>query len=279
MDWSLVLASQDIRATILRAAEANRWLLTVDLPNHSRALEAIKLYRLENRGWSWRRELPGAPLHFHFASVLWCLALVLFHYAASYAVAQMDTAGRMDSLLVRKGEWWRVFTAITLHGDFAHLMFNVTFGVVMLGLAMGRFGAGVALLATFLAGAIGNLAGLELYAHPYKGLGSSGMMMGALGLVTVHSLAMWKKSRSAFRYVAGAVSGGVFLFLLFGTDPSSDVVAHVGGFVGGMALGGAMAFFNTESRWYRVANALCLILFAAALAACWGLALGWKPHR
>jgi len=47
-------------------------------------------------------------------------------------------AGDMDSAKVLAGQWWRLFTAVTLHADLAHLMGNITFGVIMLGLAMPR---------------------------------------------------------------------------------------------------------------------------------------------
>ena len=44
-----------------------------------------------------------------------------------------------------------LFTPVMLHSDLAHLLANVTFGLVILGFAMARFGPGVTLLATYLA--------------------------------------------------------------------------------------------------------------------------------
>src|SRR5688572_11021780 len=59
MDWSLVLASQGIESTIDHAQDRDRWLLLVEPHELERARESIRLYRAENRGWSWRQELPG----------------------------------------------------------------------------------------------------------------------------------------------------------------------------------------------------------------------------
>ena len=62
MDWSLVLASQDIHPIIAGPndqAEKEDWALLVAPEQYQAALSAIRQYRLENRGWSWRTSLPG----------------------------------------------------------------------------------------------------------------------------------------------------------------------------------------------------------------------------
>ena len=79
MDWSLVLASQGIEATIERSAERERWLLLVPPHELERARDSIRLYRAENRGWSWRKELPGADLELHWGAIMFCVALVMLH--------------------------------------------------------------------------------------------------------------------------------------------------------------------------------------------------------
>ena len=60
MDWSLVLVSQGIESAIEYSEEGAGWGLVVASPDYSRALGAIRLYRLENRRWPWRRRL-GCP--------------------------------------------------------------------------------------------------------------------------------------------------------------------------------------------------------------------------
>ena len=68
MDWSLVLASQDIAAIINRGESG--WELIVDKPEHERAQGVLLQYQIENRGWGWRREVPGTGVIFHWGSVL-----------------------------------------------------------------------------------------------------------------------------------------------------------------------------------------------------------------
>ena len=94
----------------------------------------------------------------------------------------------MDSAAVARGEWWRIFTAIMLHADAGHLISNLSIGVILFGFVMGRFGRGTGLLATLLAGAAGNALSLVLNSKPFYGLGASGMIMAALGMLSAQTL-------------------------------------------------------------------------------------------
>ena len=80
MDWSLVLVSQGIEAIIERDPEANLWRLVIDAPDYPRALQAIRLYRAENRHQMWRQQLPWTGLVFDWRSVL-PLAFIIFLFA------------------------------------------------------------------------------------------------------------------------------------------------------------------------------------------------------
>ncbi|MDB6018173.1 MAG: rhomboid-related rane protein, partial [Pedosphaera sp.] len=188
MDWSLVLASQGIDGVIIDQAEDDGgWGLIVATRDYARALKALRQYQAENRGWPWWQTLPRSTVHFDWGSVAWILLLGLSYWVSSINV-RFQNVGIMDSTAVATGQWWRVFTAMMLHADIAHLVTNLSMGIVLLGLAMGRFGTGLGLLAAYLAGAAGNVASLMLNASPFYGLGASGMIMGALGLLTAQSV-------------------------------------------------------------------------------------------
>jgi len=252
MDWSLVLASQDIATTILAFPEQRRWGLEVSETDRARALDAIHRFRLENRAWQITRKLSeGTELQFHMGAVFWCVVLAVIHWCSAFSPVVME-AGDMDSAKVLGGQWWRLFTAVTLHADLAHLMGNMTFGVIMLGLAMPRFGFGLTLLVTFIAGMVGNAAGLALYPLPYKGVGASGMMMGALGLLAVYSAKLWRAHPRAFRALWSGAGAGLLIFTLFGMNPKTDVVAHAGGFVSAALMGIGLSWLpklRTKLAW------------------------------
>ena len=275
MDWSLALLSQGIECVIERSE--SDWMLVVEPQDYSRAVSTLHQYRIENRGWNWRQKMPWPEITFHWGALAWCLLLALVHWLDSASGSHLRSVGMMDGNAVANGSWWRLFTATLLHFDLAHLMANLALGFPVFGLAMGRYGPACALLAAYLAGAGGNVAGLLLHTHPYHGLGASGMVMGALGLLTVQSLALRFKNPHSWKYIIGGLLGGVMLFTLFALDPASDVIAHLGGFVCGLVFGAAMTSVPQKRLFGSPANAVCAAVLTGLIALTWTLALRHAP--
>jgi rhomboid protease GluP len=271
MDWSLVLLSQGIECSILH--DDLGWRLRLAPEDHARAVIVLDQYRRENRGWVWREQLSAAGADIHWGVLLWCLLLASWH---AWVVAQgggWRLAGQMDSVAMRHGDWWRLFTAVTLHGDVAHLMANLTAGFLTLGLAMTRWGAGWALLAAGFAGAFGNVCGLVFHPEPHVGLGASGMVMGGLGLLTVPEPSPARNRRRGFPALLRSLLGGTLLFVLLGLNPASDVVAHAGGFAAGLACGFALSVLPPALRQPRAGNWFAALLGLCLFSLCWVQAL------
>ena len=90
---------------------------------------------------------------------------------------------------------------------------------------MGRYGTGAGLLATYLAGAGGNVIAWLLFTGPYRSVGASGMVLGCLGLLAVQSFSLWRQTPHAGKYIVSGIVGGVMLFVLLGLTPGTDVLA------------------------------------------------------
>jgi rhomboid protease GluP len=270
MDWSLVLVSQGIESTIHHSEESG-WGLILASRDYGPAIRVIRQYHLENPRWPWRQKVFGPGVLFDWASLAWAILIALFFWVQN-AVADFRDAGLMDALAVSRGEWWRLFTAVFLHGDLAHLAANASVGFVLLGLAMGRYGTGVGLLAAYMAGAGGNIATWLLYAEGHRSLGASGMVMGALGLLAVQSLSDWRHHAQPFKSLVAGLVGGVMLFVLLGLAPGTDVVAHFGGFVSGILFGGLLLLLSREAG-DAAANVLSGLAFALLVIVTWWLAL------
>jgi rhomboid protease GluP len=271
MDWGLVLASQGIEAILHQTEEG--WELVVDAQDYERAQAHIRRYLEENRGWRWRQPLPATDILFHWGSAGWVVAIVAAYYWSTVLLPQAVTAGAMDGDAVAKGQWWRLFTAESLHENLPHLMANATTGFVLLGAAMARYGAGMGLLAAFLAGAAGNVAGWALYPRPYLSLGASGMVMGALGLISAQSFAAWRGYRSRTQLFFRAFAAGIRILVLIGFSPKSDIVAHVGGFAAGTIFGAVLGHWRPEKLQRGLPNATAMAALAALFLATWQLAL------
>ena len=271
MDWSLVLASQGIEHAIEQSEETG-WALTLSAQDREKSLYAIQQYRLENARWRWRRTIFQPGLFFDWSSTTWVL-LVIFFFWWSEARPDLRSLGRMDGAALAHGEWWRLLTAVWLHADSAHLATNAVFGLIFLGLAMGRYGSGAGLLAAYLAGAGGNVVAWWGYGPSQLGLGASGMVMGALGLLTVQSVGLLKQRRAiAIRRFTGAIMGGMMLFAFLGLSPGTDVVAHLGGFAAGLLLGSLLALVPGLANKLWV-NFVAGIVFAVLVILPWLWAL------
>jgi membrane associated rhomboid family serine protease len=269
MDWSLVLASQSIEATILPPAEGARgWAVAVSPADVRRALRELAAFRAENR--RWRTAVPVADLHLHWGVLLWLVFMALVAVTDEPRGA-LTLAGRMDATAVRVGEAWRPVTATMLHANPAHLAMNLVSGFVFLGLAMGRLGFGVTLLATLLGGVAGNLLGLA-FRGAYLGVGASGAVMAALGLLAAAAWVDGRRAALPRLAVAGLGAAGL-LFVLLGVDPRSDVLAHAGGFAAGLLLGWPLARLTAGGGPRARLEGLCLAAYAVLVLGGWALAL------
>ena len=120
-----------------------------------------------------------------------------------------------------------------------------------------------------------NVLGLFFNHAPYRGVGASGMVMGALGLLAVHSLSLRHQGAKTAQLIGRGVLAAILLFVMLGLnpDPKIDVGAHLGGFVVGGLLG--LLLVLLPERWTKnprldtAAGLLCLALVALT----WVLAL------
>jgi membrane associated rhomboid family serine protease len=271
MEWSLVMASQEIEAMVDKSEQG--WCLVVAEADYQRAAAVLQQYTLENRGWRWKRHLPGSGFVFHWGVIVWVAAMGAFYYWTMMAFPRLQSLGEMEPARVMAGQWWRLFTAITLHASAEHLGANLVTGGLFLGLAMARYGPGNALFAAFLAGAVGNAADLVAYSAESASLGASGMVMGGLGLLSVHSFSLWRKYPHSRRLMARGGAAGILILVLLGFGPGTDMVAHVGGFVAGAVLGLALSGLRPVVLQSGAVNVLSALALAALLIAAWRQAM------
>ncbi len=274
MDLALALASQAIEPTILKTEEG--WALEVSGTEYEKALQTIEHYRRENRywrGWSWQHHFVKSGIWFHWGSIFWCAAVLTLYYWNKVRFPQLEAIGRMESARVQSGEWWRLFTAITLHADISHLSANVSTGFLLLGIAMATYGPGFAVIASYLAGAGGNFAALGLYPITHRSLGASGMVMGALGLIAVQTIAHWRQNFAlSNRLVLRSFAAAVSIFILLGFSPNSDLVAHGGGFIFGGVLGCGLQMLPNSIRRNSAINQICILCTVGWVILTWWLA-------
>jgi len=277
MEWSLVLISQGMESTIDSTEELG-WGLIVPEQDYERAVDILRQYHAENRHWPWRQRISPKGVLFDWGSLGWVLLIGLFFWIETHASPDFRSAGLMDAVAVSRGEWWRLFTAVFLHADLGHFAMNASIGFFLLGLTMGNFGTGVGLLAAYLAGAGGNVATWLIYSEGHRSLGASGMVMGCVGLLASQSIFSRPGTPNRLKFALVSLAGGVMLFALLGLSPGSDVLAHLGGFVSGLALGCVLVIASGLTR-NAAANIFGSVIFCALVILPWWLALKESATR
>jgi len=273
MDWSLVLLSQGIESTVQHDPLTGEWVLRVEEDQVPAALHSIRLYERENRAWPFRQTLPWVGAAFDWAAVAWVGLIAVFFLLQTQPASTLYDVGVSRAGLVRAGDWWRPVTATCLHADLGHLALNAVFGLLLLGMAMGRFGSGPALLATLISGALANVIPLAWREDWAGSLGASGVVMAALGLLAADAVVQQLQRRQRGRLVAQALGGGVMLFVLMGTSPSSDIPAHTAGFVLGILLGLPLAWLPMTAIHRTRCNLVTGGVYCVLLCGAWIVAM------
>lgn len=159
---------------------------------------------------------------------------------------------------VQDTQWWRLLTAMFLHGGMTHLLMNM-FSLYLIGRGVEQYFDTKSYISIYLfSGFIGGL--FSLYMHPASvGVGASGAIFGIFGAlagfylahrgdVEAHSKAFMKDF---------AIIMGINLVLGFSIE-SVDVSAHLGGLVAGF-VGGFFISKNPKLVWsYSVAMVLLM---------------------
>lgn len=217
------------------------WLLAVRHEYGERAAAELEAYRLENPAspkiiQPKRSRLGGADV-----GVILYIAVLLyitFLDAGDTFGRDWQAAGRVDSTKLLDGQWWRCFTALTLHLDAAHLIANLVFGAVFGLIAGGILGGGVTWLGLVVAGGLGNVVNAVVQGDGHLSLGASTAVFAGLGLIV--SDALWAGADDGARGMRrwAPLIAGLVLFAYTGIgDEQTDVGAHLTGFMAGMLVG------------------------------------------
>jgi membrane associated rhomboid family serine protease len=268
-----------------------QYVLTVPEPQYVEAAVAhLKRYAAEGRP----RRPPPPPQNLYGSasalagSVLYALALLLVGYAVANGIWRLDAfeMGAIDSGRVQAGEWWRAWTALTLHQDFPHLAGNLGVGMWFGYLAGRHLGPGNAWLLTVVGSGVANLLESMLGPATHHSVGASTAVFTLLGLMAAYT---WRTryelpQRWALRWgplVAGALmlgfmgTGG-----LSGTDPpevvaasTTDIVAHALGFGVGTVLGALAAVNIVRKQLLKLPQWATALAAIAMVASAWAFAL------
>ncbi len=240
-----------------------------------RAIDEIDDFLQENRGVDVPAPVPEKraspwPGVIGYTIVLWGLFLA---ERRVWMGLDWRWSGRSHGASVQAGEWWRAVTALTLHVDHQHLLGNLFFGAIFGGLLTSVVGTGVAWSTVLLAGVVGNLLDSYLGAATSTSIGASTAVFGALGALAAWQIAFARGTNLPFWRRWGPIAFSIGLLgYMGGGGERTDVLAHVTGFVCGIAIGFSHSRWTTKRALPKWADALLSLFPLAVIAIAWTFA-------
>jgi len=282
---ALVLAAIGIAATI--HYDGLQYTLEVDAADAARATTQLGQYELERRPPP--PPLPPPPRYPYawVGCVGYAATLLGIGLAVSNGVWRLDAfeLGALDAGRVQHGQWWRAWTALTLHLDGAHLIANLAVGVWFCYLAAAQVGSGSAWLLIVTGAAAANLLEGLFAPADHLSVGASTAVFTALGLLAAHSWRLRSAYSQRWAVRWAPLVGGVVLLGWFGSGGGGDgdldaaaatqvdIVAHAIGFMVGCLLGALAAKPALGRLLDRVPQWIAGVAALGSIAIAWACAL------
>jgi membrane associated rhomboid family serine protease len=198
--------------------------------------------------------LGGVRQHRHLRSAPAVLVFIFLNIAAFLFEISFgdwtapETLHRLGALepyaVVIRGEYWRLFTALFLHGGSAHLLFNL-FALYVLGPPLERSIGAVRFTACYLISGLGSSAGVVLLTvfglvHVAQLVGASGCVMGIVG-AWAGFLVRHRHAPSAKQRLSNITMIVVIQIVFDLSTPQVSMAAHLCGLVTGFVVGLVLA--------------------------------------
>lgn len=228
----------------LRVEPAAAPRVSEELREYAAEAEVKALPPMVSSNWA---KHPAGALHY----LVWAALLLVVFRSQTLDPTLADRGASSSIGLIARGEWWRPFTAIFLHGDGGHIIGNLASGAVFGALVSKSIGPWKGWAMILLSGTIGNaITSWVTYPEPFLSLGASTAVFGALGILS--GIGLVENFREELRMpwmrvLAPLLAGLILLGWLGGAEPGAgvDVFGHVFGFSAGVLAGAACRYFDS----------------------------------
>ncbi len=238
--WNLVLQARQIPCR--SEQRQHGWQLLVPAAYYRAALDELRGFEASNRDWP-----PAPPIEHpqqeNTVSTIWVLiALSLFHILCQKQFSFQQTPidwyqlGDADVGKILAGQWWRLFTALTLHSGGIHLASNIVIGGIFVNRLCRDLGSGLGWSLVLLCGGVGNFLNALLQNPAHRSIGASTAVFAAVGLLAAINMLRYRSGlRKRWPLPVAAAVG---LLALLGTSgENTDIGAHLFGFLAGLLCG------------------------------------------
>jgi len=194
------------------------------------------------------------------------LVLLMFYVAKTFFINSETVYllfGAQYGPFVSKGEWYRIVTAMFMHGGFLHLAFNMYALYILGNYAEGIYGTYRFISYFLITGIVGNIA-THFFYYGSLSVGASGAIFGIVG--ALFGAGFRKDTPFFLKTVTGSAWLPIIILnIALGFIPGSGInnAAHIGGLLSGMLLGYVIPVYSSyrsEKIWKFIAITLIAIV-------------------
>ena len=184
--------------------------------------------------------------------------LVSYIYGASNNAAYLFANNR---ILIKSGEFYRLFTCMFLHANVAHLLCNM-YALSVLGPQVERYyGRSKFLLIYVISGLLGSAFSCAFLPNNNYSLGASGAIFGLLGAIAYFTYYYRATLQGLLR--SQVLPSIILNFCIGFLIPGIDLLAHVGGLIGGYLASMAVGI-GDKGRTSDTVNGIIVLLLMFA---------------
>lgn len=218
---------------------------------------------------NWRENLIGlikeGPITFTIiaiCTVLFVITAIYDRAIISFNIETLIKLGANFNILIYEGEYWRLFTAVFLHGGILHYAGNM-FVLFFIGFVMeDLIGKPKYLLSVFITAIATSVSCFFFNSHRYVVAdGISGVTLGLFGALFIYMVLSGdsekRKAVLNFWFLIFIVAA-----ILGGRSKNADIIGHFYGFLAGVLLLAPYSYFKNIRQTPKIAN---YILYATAL--------------
>lgn len=185
----------------------------------------------ENLRYDKLKEKKPAPAVIIFVTINVIIFLTQFVVGDAFT-----ESGYMDSIAFQNGEFYRLFTAMFLHGDVTHLFSNMILLYFMGEMIEHLIGTPKTAVIYLISGLFGNVVSYGYHMimnDPYSSLGASGAVYGLIGTTLFLAIIKLKGLNIPIRRMVILVIYCIYSSIV---GNNIDVGAHIGGLIAGFVL-------------------------------------------
>jgi rhomboid protease GluP len=171
----------------------------------------------------------------------------------------VDLGGIFGPAVVVGGEWWRLVSAIFLHGSMTHLLMNM-FSLYIVGRPTELyFSTKEYLILYFTTAILGGLVSISI--HPLSvSIGASGAIFGIFGALSGYLFAFRDRLGKQAHQLMKEFGVIIGINLVLGLSiPNIDMGAHIGGLISGI-IGGFIVAKYPQKLWLFLLLAISVMV-------------------